>query len=367
MDHIDPQLQAAQPQRFDGYGRQPPTAYNSFRLPPISPSAGQLQPLPSSSYYQGQQLQPPHVQSPADAVYNASSGSLSLSNVEIRDDLRRSRACEACRGLKVRCDLDPAGGPCKRCAKANRACIITEPSRKRQKKSDTRVADLERKIDALTATLYRSKGQGPDGNNYADDDNPAGRDSYGQAQSRCASLSNAPRDYIASVGPFRSSASGGASYMTVNPQKRRSPPGAGEECKDTFHPDAKRRKLSMQSAPVSILPLDPMLPHHDYADAVDRQILDMPTAEKIFEYYVQNMTMYEPCVVFTRNTQAAEIRRNKPLLFLAILSVACIYDFPDLKTILLRERKRALADAMVVRGEKSLELIQALQIAAIWQ
>jgi hypothetical protein len=73
----------------------------------------------------------------------------------------RSRACEACRSLKVRCEPDPDNpdAPCKRCAKAGRQCIVTVPNRKRQKKTDSRVAELEKKIDALTASLHASRGQ----------------------------------------------------------------------------------------------------------------------------------------------------------------------------------------------------------------
>lgn len=72
-------------------------------------------------------------------------------------DLKRPRACDSCRGLKVRCDQERPDQSCKRCAKANRACITTPPTRKRQKKADSRVAELERKIDALTATLHAQK------------------------------------------------------------------------------------------------------------------------------------------------------------------------------------------------------------------
>jgi hypothetical protein len=40
--------------------------------------------------------------------------------------------------------------------------ITTPPTRKRQKKADSRVAELERKIDALTATLHAQKAAGPE-------------------------------------------------------------------------------------------------------------------------------------------------------------------------------------------------------------
>ena len=45
-----------------------------------------------------------------------------------------------------------------------KASITTPPTRKRQKKADSRVAELERKIDALTATLHAQKSGGPGDN-----------------------------------------------------------------------------------------------------------------------------------------------------------------------------------------------------------
>jgi hypothetical protein len=42
------------------------------------------------------------------------------------------------------------------------ASITTPPTRKRQKKADSRVAELERKIDALTATLHAQKAGAPE-------------------------------------------------------------------------------------------------------------------------------------------------------------------------------------------------------------
>lgn len=57
-------------------------------------------------------------------------------------------ACDACHRLHKRCDQDPAHpeGKCKRCAKAGSQCITTQPNRKRQKKADNRVAELEKKM-----------------------------------------------------------------------------------------------------------------------------------------------------------------------------------------------------------------------------
>ena len=59
------------------------------------------------------------------------------------EETKRSRACEACRGLKVRCEPDPDDGPCKRCKKAGRKCIVTMPTRKPpERKTDSRVGRI---------------------------------------------------------------------------------------------------------------------------------------------------------------------------------------------------------------------------------
>lgn len=76
-------------------------------------------------------------------------------------DPKRARACDSCRGLKVKCDFGENAGPgdsCKRCAKARRACIVTPATRRRQKKADGRVAELERKVEALTQRLSEKDG-----------------------------------------------------------------------------------------------------------------------------------------------------------------------------------------------------------------
>ena len=40
------------------------------------------------------------------------------------DDIKRPRACDSCRGLKVRCDQDRPDVSCKRCAKAGRPWCV---------------------------------------------------------------------------------------------------------------------------------------------------------------------------------------------------------------------------------------------------
>jgi len=179
MDHIsqiDPRLadigvkvESTYPQHPTASSDAISTAANSAGLTSPSPS---LPPLYHSGYDPTHQPNyAPHTPQLRDAGANNSNDGASDPNQHMAEgggtpeegtnDLKRPRACEACRGLKVKCEFDPSNhdGPCKRCAKAHRNCVVTQPSRKRQKKTDSRVAELEKKIDALTAVLQATRSQ----------------------------------------------------------------------------------------------------------------------------------------------------------------------------------------------------------------
>ena len=68
--------------------------------------------------------------------------------------IRSSRACITCRRMKTRCEIDEAlGSACKLCIRTRRQCIMQDIPRRRKRKTTERVADLEQKINALTALL----------------------------------------------------------------------------------------------------------------------------------------------------------------------------------------------------------------------
>jgi hypothetical protein len=82
-------------------------------------------------------------------------GGSSQAAANASNDQKRARACEACRGLKVKCELDSEHPerPCRRCVKSQRNCVITQPTRKRQKKTDNRVAELEGQMKELHGVI----------------------------------------------------------------------------------------------------------------------------------------------------------------------------------------------------------------------
>jgi hypothetical protein len=71
-------------------------------------------------------------------------------------DTAKRNACSRCRGLKLRCLLDTfAGhGKCWRCYETGNDCIFeTIAPRQRRKRTDTRVAALEKQIAGLKAAI----------------------------------------------------------------------------------------------------------------------------------------------------------------------------------------------------------------------
>ena len=231
-------------------------------------------------------------------------------------------------------------GPCKRCAKADRHCIFTEPSHKRKKKTDNKVAELEKKIDALTASLMAVQGSKA---RLSDNDEDVGDDS--------------PRPYdpiLADGKPSR--------------KRRRSTFERGQDLSTPNHLGAKQLAAASLNHALTtpIPPLENSFQNHEYADVIDRQVLSSATASEIFYYYKDKMAPYLPAVVIPSTATVGDIRREKPILFLAILSVASGHKYSNIQRTLTREITQTYADRVVNKGEKSLELIQAMQISTIW-
>lgn len=235
-------------------------------------------------------------------------------------DPKRSRACEACRGLKVRCEPDPdEGEPCKRCRKAGRPCTVTAPRRKRHKRTDSRVVDLERKIDALTATL----------------------------QARGASGATQPAPTPGLLGGGEPSP---APAAHPGPRKRRAPDDDAEPYLEGEYERADGLPGWARSG---------------RGDIVDRGILSAEKAEELLRRYTEEMAPHLPAVVLPPGTTADELRRARPVLFLSIMSAAS-GELWTLQSRIQKELMATFAEKVFLVGEKSLDLVQALLLSVSW-
>ena len=276
-------------------------------------------------------------------------------------DMKRPRACEACRQLKVRCEQDENqtsdNQPCKRCAKAGRPCVVTMPTRKRQKKTDSRVAELERKIDTLTANLQSSQAHGamvePQGDT-----------------SRLPPLLPEPRPQQV---PSVSNITGSPTYQAGSKRQH------GGEVKgptvSPLHADIHSTKPPVYSNPQPSGP--PPKPRPSVSgnpggsrpgslDIIDRGSVSFETASKAFHRYVSEMAPLLPMVVFLPGTMMQDIRHTKPTLFHAIVAAAVGPFEPYLQVDLFNDLYKVLGERILGKGEKSFELLQAVLVAYIW-
>ena len=285
-------------------------------------------------------------------------------------DSKRPRACEACRQLKVRCEPDPntgTGGGCKRCAKTGRQCVVTAPSRKRPKKTDSRVAELERKIDALTSSLVTGQGQG-----------------FTQGPGHGAGLVSQQDGSGAGVGSTRrwigakQSEHSGSGFEPPGTKRRlngevkeeKSTPGPGPSMLPAMlYPNRSNPHTKQWRAPSGAQETGSGIESGGdggFVDAIDRGLVSLEAASQAFDYYVTEMTPQLPIVTFPPGTQIHDIRRSKPVLFHTILAVAIGPIQPDIQVSLFDEFWKILAERMVVKGDKSLELVQAMVLTSTW-
>ncbi|KAM3424887.1 hypothetical protein BST61_g6863 [Cercospora zeina] len=389
------------PLRYEHHPPPPPQPFAQH--PPGAHVAPYPAPSASNPYYSSYPTpQPPTPHAPSTAAASAASASNQASpaagtpqyqqqlaqdgidNSQLSDpndathpdDPKRPRACEACRGLKVRCDQDPHHPelPCRRCAKAGRQCIITAPSRKRQKKADSRVAELEKKLDHLTAVLLQQQQQG------------------------------ATVPYSPQYAPAPTADLQGRAYA---PSAQQLPPyGSPEQPHDppSMQPPAKRRRTDDHAIPSPALhapasaaeqdarshseqDLSNRLQEHNRTFDGAAQAPNPPSASsasreftnrinalvtpalgvQMFNRYVEKLAPHMPAVVFPLGTQAEQVSREKPLLYAAILSAASYGVLhPSFTDELGHEAIKEIANIVVVNGGKSIELIQAVQVLALW-
>lgn len=384
INEIDPRL------RDTSAGSYRPTISTSAGV--ISPGSQQYPPLPGGSPQHGAYPNTPQSAGNATDPEGASGGH-DESHDGGPDDPKRPRACEACRGLKVRCEPDPnnVDGPCKRCAKAHRNCVVTMPSRKRQKKTDSRVAELEKKIDALTASLQASKSGPPPmvtgaenrGDEIQNRPNPyqqVTNGGYGSpfasrpeasANNQWAGFSRPPEYDMKSPAP---------APMVVAGQRRKfaesreyPTPQDASQRPSTTAPNKKSvdSGLSTERQPgpnpwIAPQPWQKSPATHEYADVVDRGLLTADLAAVLFNCFIERMLPHMPAIAFPSGTTAADVRKSKPTLFLAILSASSGMTEPALQRVLTKEVMSIYADRIICNGEKTLELIQALQVSALW-
>jgi hypothetical protein len=224
-----------------------------------------------------------------------------------------NRSCEGCRTRKIRCQptTESQSGCCVRCQKMKLNCIFQAPTVKRRKKrTDVRVMELEKELRALRDRLEKNEAINNASLSSASDPEPNMTQSYNGSTFSSTRLSETPLG----LGPA----------------------------------------LSISG----IVSSDVMI-----TDDVE---IDEATTQLLFRKFMVDLIPHLPFVHFSPDTTSELVQRNRPTFHLAALAAAAATLYPPLGRKLAAKIEKVYATRVIINGEKSLDLVQALLITAIW-
>ncbi|PYH70659.1 fungal specific transcription factor domain-containing protein [Aspergillus vadensis CBS 113365] len=100
-------------------------------------------------------------------------------------------------------------------------------------------------------------------------------------------------------------------------------------------------------------------------DAIDKGLLTVDAANMLLNEFRATLMPHCPFVVIPPQTSAESLRRDKPFLFLTILT-ATLYDNMPLQRMLEKEVKKKVSDCMIFDGPVSFEVLQGLLVHIAW-
>ena len=245
-----------------------------------------------------------------------------------------NRACEACRLSKVRCLLNPSGpsNQCQRCAKAGKLCVFVPPAKRRQRKrTDVRVAELEREVKQMRS-LLRSNRISSIESSDRDSGEDEGEDT--KTQPERGTLDDKPTRETATPSTLDTESWLRGRLEEENPRPL-----------DCFYPRPGQ-------------PVD--------EDVVDCGLITMEMADEFLEIYRNELVHIWPGAIVPRNWTASQLRQQKPALFHAIVAAASYVKGDSLSDRLNEAVVQYYAKSLLIKGEKSLQFIQALLITVAY-
>lgn len=229
-------------------------------------------------------------------------------------------ACERCRKSKTRCLLDTFDehGKCRKCFLANLECTWKEISTtRRRRRTDVRVSELEKQIknfeNVLTGLGHGATSAASKANSYA---------SPGEASSAGPRMSPDCDEMTGHV----------VSYHAL----------AEEQC----------------SFP---------LPHHGpLAELLHGTTIIKEVQAELFRDFIVLLLPQYPVIALASHETFDSLAQAKPLLASSILTAASSVSRPRQFEELHTKMVRMLSEEVLVRGQKSLEIVQAVLLCAVW-
>lgn len=247
-----------------------------------------------------------------------------------------NRACEACRISKVRCLVNPDAGStqCQRCAKAGRACVFAPPAKRRQRKrTDVRVTELEKEIQQMRSLLKP---------NIQSSDDISAHDSADESDTQETGADDTPSN--------PQSLSGAATTALMVP--------------NAWPPAAHVEKVPVAGPPGNWETKD--LLGIVERDIIDRDVITEDMARELMSIWRNELTGACPGITIPKHWTVFDLRTNKPALFHAVMAAAAHSKGSALSDKLHEETVYLYARSAFIRGEKSVQAIQALLVTVAY-
>ncbi|KAL5376820.1 hypothetical protein DPSP01_010231 [Paraphaeosphaeria sporulosa] len=280
---------------------------------------------------------------------------------------RVTQACQRCRTLKTRCLPSEQSGTCQRCFTAKRDCIWAEvPRRPRRVRGPSRISQVEQKIDGLVASLVKTSATDTAETSTSPPERPhwttigthklAGRDrpvapgSWLQLpdsfeQQTSLPEIHAPSEVSAPEPETEVDAAENAQDLDYVEKLRSIHSFAEKEdsCNPNHAPAQSKRKAE-----------DPI------NDEKVNELLKNGKADDLLDIY-RSMCITFPFVPIDDVTSAEHLHATKPMLCLAILTVAAWEDH-KLQRHLDRVYRKELADHTFIRPRRTISLLQSVLV-----
>jgi hypothetical protein len=101
-------------------------------------------------------------------------------------------------------------------------------------------------------------------------------------------------------------------------------------------------------------------------DLMNRNIITVEMMHELFACFANEMAPHFPIVIFPKGMTVCELGSSKPTLFLAVISAASAIKAPEIHEELNDMVLKLYANLVVHKGEKSLEIVQAIQVSTAW-
>lgn len=226
-----------------------------------------------------------------------------------------NRTCQDCKRRKIRCvvsssERDDGARKCKRCLKLNLDCVFLPPvDRKGRRRNEARIRELERKFETIHAAVVEGRAN--------------------------VTLPSHPLlSLVEAIGSPLPVSDRSQSRVTATDISVTSP-----------------HSKSFDSAS---------------GDILARGLVNNELAQKLYAIFCNDLESFYPLVHMPAPSTWQAVRQDRPALFLAVLTAAASAVDPKLSEGLFEEAGRYVAERVVIAGEKSLDLVQALLILSTW-